>query len=408
MATKREVERLESPSTNLAQEFSGSNPKYQVVYDRGQSSLQTRIGYENPDGSITSTNQEVFVFADPSGKYEILNVDEILNRYEQLYTKRTGGLEQFRKQLWDAGKLSDQEYKSKSFGAFRNAIVEAAREHSATVADRYKRTGTKFEPIDAFLVANKQQSAGPDISRQLTDPKQAVQDLNVFTQDYLSRTATLEEQKEYKKLLRAEEISAYQKKVTTKTGSGTSTDYIGSTLNQEDYMRIMGKVLKKSIAGTSVDELLSGTGKLAQSVSDIREYASEMGIKMDGKEALNYATSNLKSGDMKNVNNIDSVKLQIKEMAKYLYPSLAAGIDAGVTPGKIGREIGSYMADELEQPADTYGIFDAEVADYVAKGTSRSEIRAAQRKKAAFAATDKASNEATDYVNTILKSFGLM
>ena len=129
---------------------------------------------------------------------------------------------------------------------------------------------------------------------------------------------------------------------------------------------------------------------------------------MDGKEALNYATSNLKSGDMKNINNIDSVKLQIKEMAKYLYPSLAAGIDAGVTPGRIGREVGGYIEEELEQPAGTYGIFNSEVADYVAKGTPRSEIRAAQRKKAAFAVTDKANNEATDYLNTILKSFGLM
>lgn len=408
MATKKEMERLETQNINLASDFSGSNPKYQVVYDRGQSSLQTRIGYENPDGSITSSNQEVFIFADSSGKYEVLNVDEIINRYQQLYTRRTGGLEQFRKQLWEAGNLTDQEYKSKSFGAFRTAIVEAAREHSATVADRYARTGTNFEPIDSFLVTNKQQSAGPDISRQLTDPKQAIQDLNTFTQDYLSRTATPEEQKEYKKLLRAEEISTYQKKVTTKTGSETSTDYIGNVLNQEDYMRIMGKVLKKSIAGTDVDQLLSGTGTLAQNVSAIREYASEMGIKMDGKEALNYATSNLKSGNMKNINNIDSVKLQIKEMAKYLYPSLAANIDAGVTPGRIGREVGSYIEEELELPSGTYGIFDSEVADYVANGTPRSVIKAAQRKKAAFAATDKASNEATNYLNTMLTSFGVL
>ena len=249
---------------------------------------------------------------------------------------------------------------------------------------------------------------GPEINRKLTDPKQAVQDLNIFTQDYLSRMATPEEQKEYKKLVRAEEISTYQKRVTTKTGSGTSTDYIGAPLNQEDYMRIMGKVLKKSIAGTGVDELLSGTGKLAQSVSDIREYASEMGIKMDGKEALNYATSNLKSGDMNNINDLKSVKLQIKEMAKYLYPSLAVGIDAGVTPGRIGREVGGWIEDELEKPAGTYGIFNPEVADFVAKGTPRSEVRIAQRAKREFAGTDKAINEATNYLDTMLKSFGVL
>ena len=305
--------------------------------------------------------------------------------------------------------MNDAEYRSKSSSAFFNATVDAARTHGIDLVTNYTNTGKPIiDTLEDHLVSYKQQAAGPEIARQLTDPKQVVQDLNAFTQDYLSRMATPEEQKEYKKLVRAEEISTYQKRVTTKTGSGTSTDYIGAPLDQEDYMRIMGKVLKKSIAGTGVDELLSGTGKLAQSVSDIREYASEMGIKMDGKEALGYATSNLKSGDMKNINSIDSVKLQIKAMAKYLYPSLAAGIDAGVTPGKIGREVGSYMEEELEQPAGTYGIFDSEVADYVANGTPRSVIKAAQRKKAAFAGTDKASNEATDYLNTILKSFGLM
>ena len=404
------IQEIEARNEKLVSEFSGSNPKYAASFDPSVRSwtLRSVAGYKDPSGVEQTNSEEVFLYVDKDGSYDVLNIDEIVNRYEQVYSRQPGGLQAFKKRLWQAGQLTDQEYKSTSSGVFKNAIVNAARDHSSTIASNYANANAKFEPIDSFLVANKEQSAGPEINRKLTDPKQAVQDLNIFTQDYLSRTATLEEQKEYKKLLRAEEISAYQKRVTTKTGNVTSTDYIGDVLNQEDYMRIMGKVLKKSIAGTGVDELLSGTGKLAQSVSDIREYASEMGIKMDGKEALGYATSNLKSGDMKNINSIDSVKLQIKAMAKYLYPSLAAGIDAGVTPGKIGREVGSYMEDELEQPAGTYGIFDSEVADYVANGTPRGVIKAAQRKKAAFAKTDKASNEATDYLNTILKSFGLM
>ena len=414
MATIKEIEarneKLVLENEKLVLEFSGSNPKYAASFDPSVRSwtLRSVEGYIDPNGVEQTNSEEVFLYVDKDGSYDVLNIDEIVNRYEQVYSRQPGGLQAFKKRLWQAGQLTDQEYKSTSSGVFKNAIVNAARDHSSTIASNYANANAKFEPIDSFLVANKEQSAGPEIARQLTDPKQAVQDLNIFTQDYLSRTATLEEQKEYKKLLRAEEISAYQKRVTTKTGNVTSIDYIGGVLDQEDYMRIMGKVLKKSIAGTDVDQLLTGTGTLAQNVSAIREYASEMGIKMDGKEALNYATSNLKSGNIKNINNIDSVKLQIKEMAKYLYPSLAAGIDAGVTPGKIGREVGSYMEEELEQPAGTYGIFNSEVADYVANGTPRSVIKAAQRKKAAFAGTDKASNEATDYLNTILKSFGLM
>lgn len=404
------IQEIEARNEKLVLEFSGSNPKYAASFDSSVRSwtLRSVAGYKDSNGVEQTNSEEVFLYVDKDGSYDVLNIDEIVNRYEQIYSRQPGGLQAFKKRLWQAGQLTDQEYKSTSSGVFKNAIVNAARDHSSTIASNYANANAKFEPIDSFLVANKEQAAGPEIRRQLTDPKQAVQDLNAFTQDYLSRIATPEEQKEYKKLLRAEEISTSQKAITTKTGSGKSTDYIGDLLNQEDYMRIMGKVLKKSIAGTGVDELLSGTGKLAQSVSDIREYASEMGIKIDGKEALNYATSNLKSGDMKNINNIDSVKLQIKEMAKYLYPSLAAGIDAGVTPGKIGREVGSYMEEELEQPTGTYGIFDSEVADYVANGTPRGVIKAAQRKKTAFAKTDKASNEATDYLNTILKSFGLM
>jgi hypothetical protein len=139
-------------------------------------------------------------------------------------------------------------------------------------------------------------------------------------------------------------------------------------------------------------------------------YKSEQILSSEGIWAVFYDNQpiNLKSGNMKNVNNIDSVKLQIKEMAKYLYPSLAAGIDAGITPGRIGREVGSYIEDELEQPAGTYGIFNSEVADFVAKGTPQSEIRAAQRKKPEFAGTNKASNEATNYLDVMLTSFGVL
>jgi len=404
----REAERTGLLEQKLISDFSGPDAPYRVVRDQyGKDRIMGNIS-TTVNGQTVVEGQEYFLFSN-NGSYTLENTQKIIDLYQQKYAKQAGGLEKLRKKFFDSGYMNDAEYRSKSSSAFFNATVDAARTHGVDLVTNYINTGKPIvDTLEDHLVAYTQQAAGPEISRQLTDPKQAVQDLNSFTQDYLSRTATPEEQKEYKKLLRAEEISTYQKRVSTKTGSGTSTTYVGDVLNQEDYMRIMGKVLKKSIAGTGVDELLSGTGKLAQNVSDIREYANEMGIKMDGKEALNYATSNLKSGDMKNVNNIDSVKLQIKEMAKYLYPSLAAGIDAGVTPGKIGREIGSYMEEELEQPAGTYGIFNSEVADYVAKGTSRSEIRAAQRKKPEFGKTDKASNEATDYLNTMLKSFGLM
>ena len=408
VANPRELERTGLLEQKLAADFTGPDALYRVVRDQyGKDRIIGNIS-TTVNGETVVEGQEYFLFSN-NGSYTLENTQQIIDLYQQKYAKQAGGLEKLRKKFFDSGYMNDAEYRSKSSSAFFNATVDAVRTHGVDLVTNYTNTGKPIvDTLEDHLVSYTQQAAGPEISRQLTDPKQAVQDLNTFTQDYLSRIATPEEQKEYKKLVRAEEISTYQKRVSTKTGKGTSTTYIGDVLNQEDYMRIMGKVLKKSIAGTGVDELLSGTGKLAQSVSDIREYASEMGIKMDGKEALNYATSNLKSGDMKNINSIDSVKLQIKAMAKYLYPSLAAGIDAGVTPGKIGREVGSYMEEELEQPAGTYGIFNSEVADYVAQGTPRGVIKAAQRKKAAFAGTDKASNEATDYLNTILKSFGLM
>jgi hypothetical protein len=408
VANPKILERTGLLEQKLSSDFSGPDAPYRVVRDQyGKDKIIGNIS-TTLNGKTVVQDQEYFLFAD-NGSYTLENTQEIIDLYQRKYAKQAGGLEKLRKKFFDSGYMNDAEYRSKSSSAFFNATVDAARTHGVDLVTNYTNTGNPIiDTLENHLVSYKQQPAGPEISRQLTDPKQAVQDLNTFTQDYLSRTATPEEQKEYKKLLRAEEISTYQKRVTTKTGSGTSTDYIGDVLNQEDYMRIMGKVLKKSIAGTDVDQLLTGTGTLAQNVSAIREYASEMGIKMDGKEALNYATSNLKSGDMKNINNIDSVKLQIKEMAKYLYPSLAAGIDAGVTPGRIGREVGGYIEDELEQPAGTYGIFNSEVADFVAKGTPQSEIRAAQRKKAAFAGTDKAINEATNYLDTMLTSFGVL
>jgi len=124
----------ESPlSKKLATDFgNGTGALYAVNPGKyGGYTLDETVKDENG----TSSTREVFLFVKDNGDYDVIGFDDMLLRYQSYYSKAPGGIEGFRKSLYLADKISEQEYKSKSINAFLNAITTSVREHSVEVAE---------------------------------------------------------------------------------------------------------------------------------------------------------------------------------------------------------------------------------------------------------------------------------
>jgi hypothetical protein len=176
-------------------------------------------------------------------------------------------------------------------------------------------------------------------------------------------------------------------------------------------------VLTSAVRGIPIENIINGNGKIAQDVSELKVYASDFGINLDTKQALEKVISGLKPGGSLTTGNLDAQKKSIKEMSKAFYGKLAPLIDQGVKVSDISSQFAYYKSQMLEIPDSSISIFDEDIqqalknegGDGVMTITDyRKLLRTNPKTKPVFLKTKSAREEAAGYANEILRSFGLM
>ena len=97
----------------------------------------------------------------------------------------------------------------------------------------------------------------------------------------------------------------------------------------------------------------------------------------------------------------------MKLIAKQLHPNLAAHIDAGGTVADIADQY-AYAKSKKLGVAVPMSTTDKDVMDAMNKGMSVSDFNIAMQQKPEWRRTEEAHNVAKDFVNTMLKTFGLV
>jgi hypothetical protein len=363
------------------------------------------------------TVRAYFVPAPNGVDFSIATEAQVLNLYKK-NAAQGGGLEALRKKLYELGFISKPDYTRKDEASFNNAIIDAANSHTMEQVQKYTlNPGQKKYEFTGFSgwLNTKKSGITPDkppvdTQIQQADKLNTDQDIDSFIFDMIGRNASAEEKSLYYKLV-SEEMSKAKRKGTVK---GTTETLSGEFLDDDDYFRIAASVIAPTLKGTPLEGIGKLGGKVAKQVSEIKTYAADYGVKIDSKQALDYALSGLKvGGSLGTSGTLDTQKNTIRELSKAFYSNLAPLIDNGVKISDIAKQFGTYKGKILELPDEAVDIFDDDIQTALRNDgkpgvMSLTDYQIKLRNDSRWSKTQNAREEAASYAESILKSFGLM
>jgi hypothetical protein len=363
--------------------------------------------------SIADGDNEIFGVIDNAGDYYFLTVEKMRAKYLDNAKKSKGGIEGFRKSLYEANYISEGDFKTKNATAFNAAITNLGRDVANELWSSYE-SGIAWNTPLTTLLKSKSFGAGdgPTATRTKTTRMDANQDINKFFMELVGFGPTKEQRRQYYDLLDEAESKAIRKS----TRVGDTAVVVDTLLDEEDLFEIRTKVLKPALKGTPLEQITAGGGKLAQQISDLKEYASEYGINLSTENALSQVKQQLKRGALKDLSQQQS---QIREMSKAFYPNVADLIDKGVSIKDIADPFIQQKASTLDLPKSSISIFDNDIQkalnntaeDGVTKrqgvmSISQSELMF--RENPDFMRTKTAIDEAYSFISQLGRLFGKM
>lgn len=390
---------------DMAEDFGGTDAKYVVTQDGNSWILNSTDG-----------TGERFLYIDSKGDYQVLNADQVRRSY---ITNAGGaaGIDALRTKLYKANYMNETEFKFKDATALNRAIIEAARNVSVEAVTNYTDMATPLtQSFDSWLnkrVAMAGASGQPDSGINITTRMETNQDIDEFFMEYLGRKATEAEKTEYYNKVNAEEKKAVR---TVKVVGGKQVS-TGEQLDATDYYRIRASVLAPVVKGSAIEDITKGNGRIAQDVAELKAFATDYGIKLDTKQALDRIVGGLKPGGSLTTGKLDAEKTAIREMSKAFYGKLTPLIDQGVKVSDIANQFAYYKGQMLELPDTAVSVFDEDIqaalknegGEGVMSLTDYQKfLRTNPKTKQQWLKTKGAKEEAAGYANAILKTFGLM
>jgi hypothetical protein len=357
----------------------------------------------------TGAAYQRFLYVTPDGKnFSVLDYNQIVREVK----KEFKNVEQLRTSLYRKGKLSEKDYVTKSDSGLSEAILEASNEQSKEIVDALTLDDNfeaKFTSMTNWINTRPDYvgGEGPSQRGQEITKLDAGQMIDAFTIDMLGREATPAEQKDF-----FERVSAEMKKAVVKRKTvGDKSVESGSFLDQEDYARIMAETIKPAIRGTSLEAIASGTGAIAQSITTLKTYAANYGIRLSTQEALDEVVGGLQPGGSLTTGKLDQQQQKIRNMAKSFYTNLGDSIDNGVSIKNLANQFANVKSQLLEVPLESVDVFDKDVQTALRNNgktgvMSTTEFDVLLRNKPEWGKTKNARDEAAMYANDILRMFG--
>jgi hypothetical protein len=379
----------------------GATGEYRITFDANGRYRQI----VKTDGDQTV---QYFLYVFPDGNFDVVTGSQYV---AQVKKDNAGKLEKVRSDLYRTGFLTEKEYTTKDSNAFTTAILKSGSTQSVEQVDAFLiDKQTNLIPFSDWTAGKPTSTTGgPTKSRTETTELDAAEMINNYTQQLLDRPATEEEKKLFFQRIKSAEKLAI---VTRKDVGGVEVTS-GSKLADDDYRIIAFDTIKKSVSSLSDEEIAKGTGALSQSVSTLKEYATQYGINLSNREAFNQILGGMVQGGTLTTGKLDSQQQAIKNMAKTFYPNMANIIDNGGTVSAAGDQFATAMSNILEIPSQSINVFDKRIQKALANNgkpgvMSLTDFEVMLRNEPEWAKTKNAREEASGYAMSILQSFGLM
>jgi 5'-3' exonuclease len=159
-----------------------------------------------------------------------------------------------------------------------------------------------------------------------------------------------------------------------------------------------------------VIDFLGMMGDAADNINTILSYASRNGLGWTKKEATAAVAD-----AYRNSKTMDSIKSKIKNLSKFKYQNLSTLLSENdnIDIYDLGQSYGSLKSQILELGDAEYSVFDPDIQAALSNNgkpglMTETEFRQILKKKPEWRKTKNAREEAANYANDILRSFGLM
>lgn len=382
----------------------GFGTKYNVVYDPSSKTQYLADGNQNP----------VFVYTDSSNTVEITtDFSKVQKKMIADAQAKPGGVNELFADLYEKNLISRETFNRKDLTAddLGRAMLYVAQEYSKQTWGDYtynnKKESSNF--FDWFDSVPKRKGTGDSgITRRvdITLRQDSDKDINEFFVQTLGRPATEREKENYFDSLN----KAEKKAIETTRRSGDTLTTTGENLTETDKLFIKGKVAGSAIKGTDIDTILAAGGDAADNINTIVSYASRNGLNWTKKEATAAVADAYRNGK-----TMDNIKSKIKNLSKFKYQNLSTMLNENddIDIYDLGQSYGALKSQILELGDSEYSVFDPDIQAALSNNgkpglMTETEFRQILKKKPEWRKTKNAREEAANYANDILRSFGLM
>jgi hypothetical protein len=248
-----------------------------------------------------------------------------------------------------------------------------------------------------------------DTDLNLTTIGDAYEEINDYMVDALGREATQEEKDAYFKEINQREKKSAVETVSVRdaTGKITKTTRTGAKVTPEERLNARNAIVIKALGNTDAAELLkSGKGsQVAIQIGQLQKAAANYGQPMSAGEALKYV---IEGGTERDALQKQTERMRLNSMT--MYGNLKDHIRDGGNVKDIADQYALIKAKKLGIPVtDAFNDKDVKAALTKDGGLmSTAEFARQMQANPLWRQTEEARDVASDFANTILKSFGFM
>jgi len=374
----------------------------------------------NSDGSVSGPNATRSYFI------SIKNADgsSTLQEYKSVATARDaflknysapGDIDKLKRQL--LGKYINQtQFKNNDW---ISGLDDMLGDYTRDAVSSVKYGGAKEAPlIDSWFAKTggkgglgTASKAGTfkDTDLVLTTVGDANKEINDYMIDAVGREATQEEKDIYYQDINAREKKSAVSTVAVRdaTGKITSSTRTGAYVTAEERLNSKNAIVIKALEGTDAGELLKSAkgSQVAVQIAALQKAGADYGQPLTAGEALKYVIA---GGTQKDALQKQTERLRLNSMT--VYGNLKDHIRDGGTVKDIADQYALIKARKLGIPlTDAFNDKDVQAALTKDGGLmSTAEFSRQMQANPLWRQTEEARNVASDFANTILKSFGFM
>ena len=282
-----------------------------------------------------------------------------------------------------------------------------------------KYSGSKEAPlIDTWFSSAKGGGGGGTTSKggtfkdtdlDLTTVGDAYKEINDYMIDAVGREATQEEKDAYYKDINARELKSAVSTVAVRdaTGKITKSTRTGDFVTADERLNSKNAIVIKALEGTDAGEILKSAkgSQVAVQIAALQKAGAEYGQPISAGEALKYVIS---GGTQKDALAKQTERMRLNAMT--MYGNLKDHIRDGGTVKDIADQYALIKSRKLGIPlTDAFSDKDVQAAITKDGGLmSTAEFSRQMQANPLWRQTQEARDTASDFANTILKSFGFM